>query len=636
MKKINSIYIALIFLGTFFSSCNKYLEIIPDDMAEVDMAFNMRESAIRYLATCYSHLPRNGDPTNGGYLPNSGTNPAFFAGLEADHPLHLETGFVTGIAAGMQNSSNPIGSYFEISRFWEGIRHCNYLIANVDRVPDMGQVEKKRWAAEVKVIKVYLHYLMFQHVGPIPIVDVNLDLNSSAEESRPYRQKVDDIIEYFIKTLNSAILDLPEDIEMKSTEGGRFSKISAMGLKAKILLTAASPLYNGNTDYANFLDHNNEHFFNQIYDEKKWILAKDALKEVIDLSARRGYKLFQYNESDYPVPNLSDTIKLNLNLRGVVTENKNSEVLWGNPASMFSYSIFNAAAPKFDNISTYPHYSVTVNHALEYYSSNGVPIEEDINWGYTNRFNIVHTGTNQSPHLQTNFQTLRLNLDREPRFYANLSFDGDRWFGQGKYSESSSYNIRVKNGDAMISSDARYRNSTGYYAKKIIPWDIEIVNGNTVSMELPYPWPAIRLADIYLSYAEALNEIGGPSNEVLQYIDAVRARAGLEGVVASWTKYSNNPEKPNTKDGLREIIHKEKNIEFGLEGVRFYDELRWKTAAKNLSGAVYALQIRESSVLRYNEVVKRYERQFTTRDYLFPIGQDRIFANRNLIQNPGW
>jgi hypothetical protein len=139
-------------------------------------------------------------------------------------------------------------------------------------------------------------------------------------------------------------------------------------------------------------------------------------------------------------------------------------------------------------------------------------------------------------------------------------------------------------------------------------------------------------------YAEALNEFAGPSADVYQYIDPVRERAGLEGVVDSWQKYSSRPEKPATKDGLREIIHQERTIELALEGKRFWDIRRWKKINElnvqprgwNVDG-----ETREDF---YNvREVARVPVNFTIRDYFWPIKESDIITNRNLMPNNyGW
>src|SRR3546814_8247261 len=103
--------------------------------------------------------------------------------------------------------------------------------------------------------------------------------------------------------------------------------------------------------------------------------------------------------------------------------------------------------------------------------------------------------------------------------------------------------------------------------------DLKLVNlksevrGGNQSIAFRYAFPIIRLADLYLYYAEALNETKQtPDAEVYEYIDLIRARAGLEGVVYSWAAHSRIPNKPTTKESLRDIIHRERLIEMSFEG----------------------------------------------------------------------
>ncbi|HYH55457.1 MAG TPA: RagB/SusD family nutrient uptake outer membrane protein, partial [Anseongella sp.] len=152
-----------------------------------------------------------------------------------------------------------------------------------------------------------------------------------------------------------------------------------------------------------------------------------------------------------------------------------------------------------------------------------------------------------------------------------------------------------------------------------------------------YPWPVMRLADLYLLYAEALNEAGGPGAEVYKWLNLVRERAGLQSVEDSWTLYSNNPAKYTTQDGLREIIHRERLIEMAFEGHRYWDLRRWKKADGEFNGPVYGWDVeQEESATYYRRKVLFNQAFQSPRDYFWPISENNIVVNRNLVQNPGW
>lgn len=120
------------------------------------------------------------------------------------------------------------------------------------------------------------------------------------------------------------------------------------------------------------------------------------------------------------------------------------------------------------------------------------------------------------------------------------------------------------------------------------------------------------------------------------YIDLVRKRAGLKGVVESWAEHSTYPTKPTTKEGFREIVHRERMIELSFESKRFWDLRRWKEAHEVVPGLIQAWNIDASDEAEYYRVTTIDNIGFRTRDYLWPIKDYAIRVNGNLVQNPNW
>ena len=186
------------------------------------------------------------------------------------------------------------------------------------------------------------------------------------------------------------------------------------------------------------------------------------------------------------------------------------------------------------------------------------------------------------------------------------------------------------------------QNLTGYWLKKSLYSDIDTYNYATVD---GYEQGAVifRLAELYLMKAEAWNEyLDAPDHEhVYAPLDVVRERAGLEGIQLTYTSYANNPNKINTKAGMREIIQREWNIEFAFEGRRFWNLRRWLTAQDELNEAQYGWSILGSNAEQfYNNyegpVSVWTQRSFLSpRDYLFPIRSEDIMTT-GCVQNPGW
>ena len=187
---------------------------------------------------------------------------------------------------GQQSSSSPKLSYWSgyngQGSLWQGIRHCNILIENIHNVVDMTEEEKNAWAAEAKFLKAYYHFLLLTYYGPIPIVDENLPISASDQDVRVKRKHIDEVFQYIVSTIDEAIIDLPIRV-LNSNDLGRIDQVIAKAIKSRVLLYAASPLFNGNFEmYSDFIDENGDHFFNQSYDASKWELARDASLEAIN------------------------------------------------------------------------------------------------------------------------------------------------------------------------------------------------------------------------------------------------------------------------------------------------------------------------------------------------------------------
>src|SRR5690606_2450303 len=146
----------------------------------------------------------------------------------------------------------------------------------------------------------------------------------------------------------------------------------------------------------------------------------------------------------------------------------------------------------------------------------------------------------------------------------------------------------------------------------------------------------MRLADLYLLYAEALNEVSGPEPEVYEYVNLVRARAGLPTVEDSWTRYSRQPTKFTHQDGMREIIHQERMIELIFEGQRYWDLRRWKKATEELNKPITGWSLLQEEPETYYREVTLFQQNFSLRNYLWPISERSTIVNKKLTQNPGW
>ncbi|MDN5204257.1 RagB/SusD family nutrient uptake outer membrane protein [Fulvivirgaceae bacterium BMA10] len=621
---------SFIVVGT---SCDNFIDVVPDNLAKIEDAFKTRDSAERFLATLYSYMPPMA----------SINNPALTAGDEIAVNERVSRNWGGRIInRGGQNITTPELGYWgnngTIRNLFIALRDCNIFLENLDKPFDLEDFEEKRWTAEAKFLKAYYHFYLMRMYGPIPIVRENIEVSSGVEATRVNRDPVDDVVNYIIELLDEAIADLPSVLPDPVGESGRITAQAAYALKARVLVTAASPLFNGNEDYSTFTGVNGEQLINTSYDESKWTRALEACKEAIEVAEANGHRLYEFTNAP---ESWSDSTITKLSIRGSLTDPWNEEIIWGSSQSPVT-QLQNWAQAKIapgltalGGISAQSWWGPPLHIAEMFYSENGVPIEEDKNYDYANRYDTEVADSDHRHYLKVGFETSKLNFHREPRFYASLGFDGGLWMGHGVADDDDALHLESKRGDQGGRENELDWALGGYWAKKIVYY--ENVQASTINRytRTEYPFPMIRLADLYLLYAEALNEASGPG-EAIQWIDRVRIRAGLNGVVESWNIHSKNPSKPSTKEGLREIIQQERMIELAFEGRRFWDLRRWKRASEFLNKDVQGWNSLGKTTEDYYKVVTLGKYKFLRRDYLWPISEQDIIRNSNLVQNPGW
>lgn len=631
MKKIR--LILLIISINLLPGCD--LDIVPDNIATLDHAFNMRATAERFLFTCYSYLPSHG---------NFEGNIANAAGDEIWLPALRESS-AWSIARGYQRVNNPYMNYWQGNNggkdLYEAIRQCNIFLDNIQRVPDMTQEEKNRWVAEVKFLKAYYHFYLLRLYGAIPLIKVNVPVSADYGDVYPTRESVDVCFAYILELLDEAIPDLPEQIDNEVTELGRLTKAIGLCQKAIIMVEAASPLFNGNKDYIGFKNTKGDELFNGEESLKKWEDAATACKEAIDFCHSKGHKLYNFNPQFFQYQ-LTDTIQTQMDIRNAICEKWNPEVIWGNTLSRAG-SIQAAAIPRgldptyVSNNKTEGYMGVPLKIVETFYTDKGLPMNEDDTYDYTGRWGLDIADENYQYYIRFGYKTSKINFNREPRFYASLGFDGGIWYGQGKFDDKQDLlYVAAKKGQPCAAQNQQSYSVTGYWPKKLVNFN-NIIGNDSYTIQ-DYPWAEIRLANIYLLYAEALNEAYGPSDDARDWVDQVRDRAGLPTIEDSWKNYAKGAyqNKYKTQNGLREIIQQERLIELAFEGQRFWDIRRWKRATTELNNPITGWDTQQEDSESYYRQKILFNQKFSTRDYFNPIPESELLSNKNLYQFPGW
>lgn len=623
--------------------CN-YLDMVPEkDIETIESLFEQRTKVENWWKGLYSELNM--------IFANFRVNVAY---LGADEFVTCQALYSDAIynldglkvADGLQMSQNPYGAIWY--RMYVIIRNCNIFLENVDRTYDMTEEDRNWWKADVKALKAYVYFELVRHYGPICLVPQNMPVNLPVKDYQLPRQHVDTCFKEIVNLLDEAMEYLPKHGQRVSNYGNTFSLEGAYALKAKVLLYAASPLFNGNAFYSDFKNKNGELLFNSTYDRNKWLLAAEAADKAAQMCEDGGRSL-----SGGSTGKKTDLLNVMSDVeRSMFSRFNNEEYLieWKYPATFHEFILPRLIGDdvNFEN-QALGCLSPSMKMVEMYYTENGLPIDADISWSYSNRYKLgSESSLDYEGVIPLNTSVVNLHLRREPRFYASIA--GDRMYWQrGTNTAETDYNLLVKahkgeepwgtQYDFIISNS--WQNINGYWLKKhLFSWIQTLGYGS--SLQGNETAAIIRLAEVYLMQAEAWNEyLDAPDSRVYDPIDKVRERAGIKPVREAWGSYSNNPTKVTTKAGMRDIIQQENNIEFAFEGHRYWNLRRWLIAHQAMNEKQYGWNVlgtTDQAFYNYETgpiVVWSKNKFIAPRDYLDPIDAEEILIS-GMVQNPGW
>ena len=644
MKKIYNILLSFVFAGCLLGSCD-YLDIVPNETANEEDAFASEQAALNYLYSCYSFMPA---------YQNSHT----FIGYAGDEivscfngepiKLYFQGGYTSG------NIGDVDATY---SNMYKGIRQCYLLKKNIASVPGLSDDKINDFANQADFLIAYYHSVLMQHYGPIILVkelpDMNTPYDKMAARS-PYDECVDWVSEQF------RIVSEKLPTERMGSSYGLATSVAAKALRARLLLYAASPLFNGNSEYySDFANNDGTLLMSQTYSKEKYKVAADAALEAINFAEDHGYRLYYVGDdaigtATYPYP--KDPIQRQLRLT-YLDKNGTKEVLWANTRLEEMYSIQNKSIPY---LSFGGGYGPSLTMVERFYTENGLPIDQDPTYDYENRFQT----TILDDDTRGEGITLKLNDHREPRFYAWISFHNG-------FYECQTENV-VADGtkgityqDKMDRSDRKQRkrwltqykkednsgkmnrgnnySPTGYLNKKgVHPGSAARKSDNGPSLR--YPLPIIRLGELYLDYAEACVGYGDASYvaEGMKKLNVIRERAGIDPVLTAWAK----AKEPLTDyssvgpDGrLMQIVRQERMIELYMETHNFWDLRRWKLGEKYFGVYPRGLNVeatKDEDFFKDTQMTSHIREFRTPANYLMPIPVDQVSNNPQMVQNPGY
>lgn len=595
MKNIIVILFIVVVISIGFGSCNDYLEKPPSTEITEDTVFSNVLNAKKMLYTLYSAVPY-GLPKQGGTT----LNPAWLGMLSCTtdegedgatwiHTPHYNTGGL--------NATN-VNKYadFNYSLCYKTIRYCWKFIERIGEVPDATPEEKTMFTAEAKMIMAMQYYELMIRLGGVPFVD---HAYTATENWDITRMPLAQLVEKIDNLITEAIRDLPED--RIAEEQRRMTKEFGYFLRARLKMVVARPLFNTDTPYLsmpNASDNNLICMGNE--DINRYKEAADACREAILYLEGRGHRLLQ----------ASDVNGTPGNAYGFACKLMNHE----NP-EMIYYSI------RTKNVT-----SKTAAFVGEY----GPRCEGNGFLQPTENFKLkfqMNTGKPQT--VENGYDPQKPYDGLDPRFYECYIYNQSRW-GANYYSMVLGDNIDDAraydpNGNTnwMVGRATVAVCRTGYHLRKLLH---EGVYMNPAQPVTPI-WPYMRMAELYLMYAEALNEFNhGPNTDCYTYLNKVRTRCGMPAV------------KDLNYDSMKEMIEYEWMAEFAYEGHRFFNMRQWKKAevfGESINSFDIARDPQNKSKFIYS-TSKLEDRVFEQRFYLYPFPIEEIDMKYGLIQNPGW
>lgn len=576
-------------------SCSKYLDQVPNDRLTIDQVFKKKATSEQYLANVYSYINDDGDQWN--------TNPWVGNADEADITWSKYPIYDVNIG-----NISPTGPPFDRwSYYYAGIRSATYFMAHIDENDEIralnGQQLIDQYKAEARCLRAYFYFLLMRQYGPVVLVgDDPVAPDAPADAMQLPRTAYDDCVSYVADQLDQSAAVLPlvpsSGGQPSDVEGGRMTKGCALAIKSRLLLYAASPLYNGNTEVATFVNKDGKPLISQTVDKEKWKKAADAAKAVIDLNL---YHLYKDPGGDV-TKSLQGIFFVAWNSEQIFVRKSNNLVAWDvNSMPRQAGGWCGVAA--------------TQEQVDAYFMKDGQSITTSplyVEKGFTDT-------------LGTTFYNMYMN--REPRFYTDVTFNNSIFFGGNmKAAAPVSFFYGGPNGKGGHPTDW---SRTGYLIRKNIGTQTNAGAGGT-GQKQDRPEIIFRLGEIYLNYAEALNEYDPGNADIARYINLIRERAGIP----QYGTGTNALPVPGTQAEMRDKIRAERRVELAFESHRWFDIRRWKIAP-NVMGDMHGMNINKDGNDFYQRQVASTH-LFRANNYWWPISQYDMDRSKLVVQNPNW
>lgn len=644
--KIKILTLGMLSMALLTTSCN-YLDVVPPEQPGLSDATSSHDRTLGFLYSCYkgvneidlpvAYLNEINASTDESTLPYEWSGDSYWDDYATDNVTPINQNWVWGTA------------YQFIGQCLLFQQELNKLTAN-----DVSDAERTQWLAESKFLIAYYHFTLLRRYGPIPLTDtyVPQDTPTSAYNGRFH---FDYCVKWISDMLDEAAKDLPAT--RSSNEWSRATSTICKAVKARLLLYAASPLWNGKFPYPTWQNKNFEtpgygkELVSKTYDASKWQKALDANLDALNYALTDGDRQLYDDETYYQMqqinlpyaPGISDGdyssqpeeqqkfLKKVMMLRYLVTtrENEgNKEIIWGISAqpsleAQLPHRILKASNGNW--ISGWSGVSPTLYAVEHFYTKDGkLPADDE---QFTDQSQWM-----QSAGLPGRGDIINLNTNREPRFYAWMGFDGGD-FGS-RLNAGSPLKLQMRNKDLHGYNPSLFNRDhsvTGYLSQKFLDPRLEVSSNGNYNWGTSAPTILFRLAELYLNVAECYAALG-QTDKALQYLNVIRQRAGVPALTTAMIDKSGMT--------LTEWVHNERFVELYQEGQRFFDIRRW-AEGPTLLGRDH-VQGLNAEVVRpdfntFNTVkTAKIPVKWNNRMYLNAVFYNEVYKNPQLVQAPGY
>lgn len=410
MKLINKYLILLCVFVCF--SCN-YLDIVPDENPTEEDAFKNPQLTERYLYSCYAYIPNPRHAT---------ASLDFLTGDDVVTPWEHET--FGKFAQGNYTPSNPYINYWH--DLFKGIRQCYLLKENLGSVPGLSDELKAAYDAEADFLIAFYHFYLLRTYGPSILVKELPEVSSAdSPETMLGRNTYDECVTWVAEQLKNVAGRLP--MRRTGLDYGRATGVAAMAIRARLLLYAASPQFNGGEKfkslYSDFKNPDGTQLISTTYDPNKWVTAAQACKEAIDWARapEANYDLYAADVNTLPnYPEPTDLTQRSLRFTFVDKDNT-PEVIWAFCTKESSNSDLQGKTIPRLSTTAYGGLAPTLRQIERFYTKNGLPLDVDPTYDYVNRYDVAMFPVEEND-INGEGESLKLNMNREPRFYAWIAF----------------------------------------------------------------------------------------------------------------------------------------------------------------------------------------------------------------------